>query len=93
MAFTISKIYYIACFTAVDGVYHCGHEHPTVREAMNCIIPDGGSFIRAFDAGVCRSLDNRELIDFLEALEEMPWTFRNKAQGGASALSTSADDR
>jgi hypothetical protein len=31
-----------------------------------------GSFIRAYDAGGFRSLTNREFIDFLEALQEMP---------------------
>jgi hypothetical protein len=29
-------------------------------------------FIRAYDVGVFRSLTNRELIDFLEGLQEMP---------------------
>jgi hypothetical protein len=48
---------------------------------MNCLVPDGGSFIRAYDAGVFRSLTNREFIDFLEALREMPWSWRNKVQG------------
>ena len=48
---------------------------------MNCLVPDGGSFIRAYDAGEFRSLTNREFIDFLEALQEMPWSWRNKAQG------------
>jgi hypothetical protein len=47
---------------------------------MNCLVPDGGSFIRAYDAGMFRSLTNREFIDFLEALQDMPWSWRNKAQ-------------
>ncbi len=47
---------------------------------MNCLVPDGGSFIRAYDAGVFRSLTNLEFIDFLEALREMAWSCRNKAQ-------------
>jgi len=85
MAPTIPEIYYVACFTEDDGIYHCGHKHPTVREAMNCVVPDGGSFVRAVDAGVFRSLDNREFIDFLASLEEMPWSFRNRAQGRALA--------
>jgi hypothetical protein len=87
MASTIPNIYYVACFTEDDGIYHCGHEHPTVREAMLCVVPDGGSFVRAVDAGVFRSLNNSEFIDSLEALEEMPWSFRNKAQGTALAKS------
>jgi hypothetical protein len=76
-------IFYVACFTEDDGVYSCGHLHPSVREAMNCLVPDGGSFIRAMDSGSCsRSLTNGEFIDFLEALEEMSWSARNRAQGG-----------
>ncbi len=50
---------------------------------MNCLVPDGGSFIRAYDAGTFRSLSNREFIDFLESLEQMPWSQRSKAQGSA----------
>ena len=50
---------------------------------MNCLVPDGGSFIRAHDAGTFRSLSNREFIDYLESLEQMPWSWRSKAQGGA----------
>jgi hypothetical protein len=90
MASNIPEIRYVACFTADDGVYSCGHLHPSVREAMNCLVPDGGSFIRAYDAGVFRSLTNREFIDFLESLEEMPWSWRSKAQGGAFAVSATA---
>jgi len=59
----------------------CGHSHLVVRN------PDempwsriGGSFIRAYDAGVFRSLTDRESIGFLEALQEMPWSWRNKTQ-------------
>ncbi len=73
-------IFYVACHTAPDGLYRCLHEHPTVRDAMDCLVPDGGSFIRAFDAGVYRSLDNPELAEFVKALEEMPWSFRYKAK-------------
>jgi len=80
MALNISDVHYVACWTEDDGVYSCGHTHPNVREAMKCLIPDGGSFIRAYDAGVCRSLTNREFIDFLEALQDMPWSWRNKTQ-------------
>jgi len=78
---TISEIWYVACFTEDDGIYCCGHQHRTVREAMKCLVPDGGSFIRAYDAGVFRSLDPKERIDFLESLPTMPWSLRYKAQG------------
>lgn len=81
-------MHYVACFSEDDGIYACEHKHPTVRDAMNCLVPDGGSYIRAYDAGVFRSLSNREFIDFLESLEEMPWSSRNKAQGGALAVSS-----
>jgi hypothetical protein len=40
---------------------------------MNCLVPNGGSFIRAHDAGTFRSLDQTEYIDFIEALRTMPW--------------------
>jgi hypothetical protein len=53
---------------------------------MKCLVPDGGSFIRAFDSGAYRSLDQGEFIDFLEALQTMPWSCRNKAQGGALSV-------
>src|SRR6476469_3398116 len=69
-------IFYVACRTKDDGIFSCGHSHLVVRDAMNCLVPDGGSFIRAYDAGVFRSLTNREFIDFLEALQEMPWSWR-----------------
>jgi hypothetical protein len=86
MAPNTPNITYVACFTEDDGVYSCGHPHPTVREAMNCLVPDGGSFIRAYDAGIFRSLSNREFIDFLESLEQMPWSHRSKAQGNGLAV-------
>jgi hypothetical protein len=47
---------------------------------MDCLVPDGGSFIRAYDAGILRSLTNPEFIDFLESLQKMPWSRRSKAQ-------------
>ena len=70
---TIADLYYFACFTEDDGLYSCGHQHVTVREAMDCLVPDGGSFIRACDRGLPRSLNDREFIDVMEALENMPW--------------------
>ena len=87
MALNIPEITYVTCFTADDGVYSCGHLHPTVREAMNCLVPNGGSFIRAHDSGTFRSLSNREFIDFLESLEQMPWSWRSKAQEDVVAVS------
>jgi hypothetical protein len=57
-------IFYVACWTEDDGVYSCGHTHLGVRDAMNCLVPDGGSFMGANEAGAFRSLTNREFIDF-----------------------------
>jgi hypothetical protein len=86
---TISKIWYAAFYIAADGLYRCDHQHPTVRDAMNCIVPDGGSFIRAFESGAFRSLDYDELLEFVESLQDMPWSHRYKARGGALAEPTS----
>jgi len=83
MAPNTPEISYVACFTEDDGVYSCGHLHPSIREAMNCLVPDGGSFIRALDAGTFRSLSNREFIDFLESLVDMPWSQRSRPQESA----------
>ena len=79
MGANISERVYVTCFTADDGVYSCGHNHKTVREAMDCMVPDGSSFVRAIDGGVSRSLNEREFVDFLEALPEMPWRSKEKA--------------
>jgi hypothetical protein len=72
-------VHYVACFTEDDGVYSCGHKHLSIAEAMNCLVPDGGSFIRACDYGAFRSLNDVELIQFVLALRRMPWSLRNKA--------------
>jgi hypothetical protein len=45
---------------------------------MNCLVPDGGCFIRACDQGVMRSLNDTEYGEFLVALESMPWARLNK---------------
>jgi hypothetical protein len=67
--------------TRITGYF--GQSTSPLPSKWRCAIaPDGGSFIRAYDAGAFRSLTNREFIDFLEALQEMPWNWRNKAQGG-----------
>ena len=90
MTVNISEFYYVACFTAEDGLYSCGHTHRTVRSAMNCLIPDGRGFIRAHDHGTFRSLDNAELIDFLESLPEMPWSMRARSKAQASGPAPAA---
>jgi len=84
-------MYYVACWTEDDGIYFCGHEHHLIADAMKCLVPDGGNFIRACESGVFRSLDNGEFIDFLEALGTMPWSWRNVAQ--SSVLTNNANGR
>jgi hypothetical protein len=64
---------YVSCWTEDDGVYFCGHDHKSVAEAMNCLVRDGGGFIRACEDGVFRSLNEGEFVEFVEALKEMPW--------------------
>jgi len=72
-------LFFVACWTEDDGIYSCGHEHPSVRDAMHCLVPDGAGFIRAHEAGRCRSLNEAEFIDFMEALQSMPWRSPNRA--------------
>jgi hypothetical protein len=64
---------YAVCRVGEDGIYSCGHEHESIADAMQCLIPDGGEFIRACESGVLRSLNESELLAFLAALREMPW--------------------
>lgn len=66
-----SRPRYIACWTEDDGIYFCGHEHETIAGSMKCLVPDGGSFIRAFEAGVSRSLNEAEYKEFLAALSNI----------------------
>ena len=87
---TIPDMHYVACWTENDGIYSCGHAHATVRDAMLCLVPDGGSFIRAHDTAGFRSLRDDEYIRFLEALRDMPWSLRNKTQGSGPVLPLTA---
>jgi len=65
---------YAACWTEDDGIYFCGHHHVTVTEAINCLVPYGGSFIRAVENGKSRSLNESEYQEFLIALKTMSWS-------------------
>lgn len=56
---------YVACWTEDDGLYWCGCGHQTIAAAMECLIPDGRTFIRAWDKGVLRSLNDDELEIFI----------------------------
>jgi hypothetical protein len=64
---------YATCWVGEDGIYSCGHEHESVADAMQCLIPNGGEFIRACESGVFRSLSEDEVVAFLAALRYMPW--------------------
>ena len=67
MAPNIPDVHYEACWTENDGIYSCGCEHPTIYDAMRCLVPDGSMFIRAVQDGISRSLNDTELIEFLAA--------------------------
>ncbi len=56
--------FYIACWTEKSGIQICGHEHPTIREALRCMVPNGRGFIRASDAEGMRSLNEDEMDVF-----------------------------
>src|SRR5579864_1562849 len=57
----IPDVNYVACWTEDDGVYCCGHSHLVVREAMNCLVTDGGSLF-ALMTPCNRSPDGKSLI-------------------------------
>jgi hypothetical protein len=57
-------LFYVACWTEIEGIYSCGHEHVTIREALECLVPDGKSFIRARENGRVRSLNEEEFCVF-----------------------------
>jgi hypothetical protein len=66
-------MYYVVCWTEDDGIYGCEHKHGTIAEAMWCMVPGGGTFIRAVEGGRSRSLNEAEWVEFLIALKSMPW--------------------
>ena len=70
----VTCVRYAACWTEDDGIFFCGHEHPTIAGSMNCLVPDGGCFILAFEAGrlgsmAFRSLNEGEFKEFLAVLK------------------------
>ena len=54
---------YVACYLGDGGVMNCGHDHATIRDAMQCLRP--GGFVRAKEEGVLRSLDDDEVRTFI----------------------------
>jgi hypothetical protein len=73
----IADVCYLVCRVEDDGVYSCGHEHQSVAEAMKCLDPHNGSFIRACEAGIFRPLNNKEYVYYLEAFRNMSWRKQN----------------
>jgi hypothetical protein len=63
-------MHYVVCWTETDGIYSCEHEHPTIAEAMGCLVPDGRTFIRAWDQGQMRSLNDAEAEAFFGELKK-----------------------
>ena len=61
-------LFYVGCWTEGKRIFVCGHEHPTIDEALQCIVPNGRFFIRACDKGVVRSISEKEMAEFLVAL-------------------------
>jgi hypothetical protein len=69
----IYQMHYEICWVGKDGLYGCGHEHPSVADAVRHMVPESGCFIRACESGVFRSLNETEVGYFLVALRQMPW--------------------
>lgn len=65
MAPNSPEVRYVACWTENDGVHWCGCDHATIAAAMACLWPDGRTFIRAWDRGILRSLNDTELQLFI----------------------------
>jgi hypothetical protein len=74
MASNISEVRYVVCWTETDGIYWCGHKHETIGDAMQCMIPDGRHFVRAWENGAFRSLNDSEIIIFLSEQWRLPKT-------------------
>jgi hypothetical protein len=51
-------LHYVVCWTEIDGIYSCGDEHLTIKDALGCMVPDGRTFMRARDQGMLRSLND-----------------------------------
>jgi hypothetical protein len=64
---------YAVCWVEGGSIYSCGHEHESIADAMTCLAPRSGEFIRACESGIYRSLNEREVVTFLTALRDMPW--------------------
>jgi hypothetical protein len=65
MAPNSPEVRYVACWAENDGVHWCACDHETIAGAMSCLCPDGRMFIRAWDRGILRSLNDTELQVFI----------------------------
>ena len=64
---TSTANYYIACWIGYGTICRCGHQHPSIRSAMPCLIFED-SFMRVVIAGRERSLDAVEMQVFRREL-------------------------
>lgn len=60
-----ATVHYVACWTEDAGIVSCGHEHESIAEALECLIPDGRTFLRVRDNGILRSLNDDEFHVFV----------------------------
>ena len=72
MGTNISDVRYVACWPQDGGIYSCGCDHLTVKDAMECLVRDGRHFIRARENGELRSLNEDELGEFIVQLVNRP---------------------
>jgi hypothetical protein len=63
----MTSIYYSAVWTDSGCLLSCWHEHPTVREAAECIIY-AGAYVLATENGVLRALTVDEEAEFQRAI-------------------------
>jgi len=69
MATDASGVRYVVCWTEDEGLYCCACVHETIKAAMRCLTPDGRTFMRAWDNGILRSLNDDELGVFILELQ------------------------
>jgi hypothetical protein len=84
-------MHYVACWTEDDGIYYCGHTHLDVRDAMNCLVPDGGSFIRAYDSGPSAPLRIGNSLIFSKRYKRCPGVGAIGLKGGEFTVPLTVD--
>ena len=68
MTASVFEVRYVTCWTEGKRLLACGCDHETIGSAMACMTPDGRTFIRAWENGVFRSLNDEELDEFIVEL-------------------------